>query len=82
MRQDPAVTVKLPLKNLNLSDTAIQYNPHDGAIEVVAGVVRDEAGRMLMIYENRHSIWFCPGGKIEAGETPADALKREMKEEL
>ena len=68
MRQDPAVTVKLPLS--------------DHAIEVVAGVIKDEAGRMLMIYENRHSIWFCPGGKIEAGELPADALKREVREEL
>ncbi len=35
-----------------------------------------------MIYENRHSIWFCPGWKIEQGETPADALKREVREEL
>ncbi len=68
MRQDPAVTVKLVLVQT--------------PIEVVCGVIKDDAWRTLMIYENRHNARYFPGGKIEAWEMPADALKREIHEEL
>lgn len=29
-----------------------------------------------------HDMWEFPGGKIESGETPQEAIKREIKEEL
>jgi 8-oxo-dGTP diphosphatase len=50
----------------------------------VALLVRD--GRVLMGERKAEKVyplhWEFPGGKIEAGETAQDALKRELKEEL
>jgi 8-oxo-dGTP diphosphatase len=54
-------------------------------IEVVAGVIERE-GCVLVCrrrQDQRHpGKWEFPGGKVEAGETPAEALARELEEEL
>ena len=44
----------------------------------------DEQGRLLMIkrgHEPGAGLWSIPGGRIEPGETDAEALVREMFEE-
>ena len=55
-------------------------------ITVVAAVIRDEEGRVLMTQrpEGRHmgGLWEFPGGKIDDGESPSAALMRELDEEL
>ena len=52
---------------------------------VAAAVIRHE-GRVLLTrrMEGAHlaGMWEFPGGKIEAGEDPRDALRRELDEEL
>lgn len=46
-----------------------------------AGVaIRD--GRVLLQRVADQAFWFTPGGRIEVGETSAEALMREMREEL
>ena len=53
-------------------------------VRVVAAVIRD-GSRIFATqrgYGNYKDWWEFPGGKIEAGETPGQALKREIEEEL
>ena len=52
---------------------------------VVAALIQKE-GKLLACQRTRHQTmplkWEFPGGKIEEGEQPRDALRRELEEEL
>jgi 8-oxo-dGTP diphosphatase len=52
----------------------------------VVAAVTERDGRILICRRKRgqaHELkWEFPGGKVEPGETPAAALKRELAEEL
>jgi mutator protein MutT len=53
-------------------------------IPCVGAVVTDEQGRLLVIQRGHDpgaGLWSIPGGRIEPGETDAQALVREMLEE-
>ncbi len=58
----------------------------DDHVDVVAGVITDPRGRILLARrtEGRDlaGLWEFPGGKREPGETPEAALVRELDEEL
>ena len=53
---------------------------------VVAAAIIVEGGRVLLTQRKRGShlegMWEFPGGKVEDGEDPKDALARELREEL
>jgi 8-oxo-dGTP diphosphatase len=62
--------------------SAAQRSP----VDVAVGVLIDGDGRFLMTSRPAGKVyadhWEFPGGKLEAGETVAQALRRELNEEL
>lgn len=55
-------------------------------IHVVAGVLQDARGRVLLARREGQrelaGLWEFPGGKVEPGERPVQALGRELHEEI
>ncbi|MDO9369461.1 MAG: (deoxy)nucleoside triphosphate pyrophosphohydrolase [Sphingopyxis sp.] len=60
--------------------------PPKSGLVVVAAALVDRDGRLLVQQRpeglSMAGLWEFPGGKIEAGETPEEALIRELGEEL
>jgi len=53
-------------------------------IPCVGAVIKDGRGRLLLIKRGHApgaGLWSLPGGRIEPGETDAEALVREIREE-
>jgi 8-oxo-dGTP diphosphatase len=59
---------------------------HPNGVLVVAAVIVDDEGRVFVHRRGPQrslfpGCWDLPGGHVESGETPLDALRRELEEE-
>jgi len=54
----------------------------ENVISVVAALIRDDAGRVLLVRKRGTAAFMQPGGKRDAGESDIAALAREIVEEL
>jgi len=53
-------------------------------VPCVGAVIKDDTGRLLLVkrgHEPGKGLWSIPGGRVEAGESDAAALVREVREE-
>jgi ADP-ribose pyrophosphatase YjhB (NUDIX family) len=55
--------------------------PANSIVVAVTAVIRDDAGRLLMIRRTDNDLYAIPGGAQEIGETISQTVIREVKEE-
>ncbi|MFF9360587.1 NUDIX domain-containing protein [Streptomyces griseoluteus] len=53
----------------------------NSVVPSVTAVVRDDAGRLLLIHKTDNDLWALPGGGHDIGEHIADTVVREVREE-
>ncbi|MEV0187211.1 NUDIX domain-containing protein [Kitasatospora purpeofusca] len=53
----------------------------NSVVPSVTAVVTDGAGRLLLIHKTDNNLWALPGGGHDIGESIADTVVREVREE-
>ncbi|NLR63108.1 NUDIX domain-containing protein [Chitinophaga varians] len=46
------------------------------------GLIVVENRELMLAFSKNKNAWYLPGGKVDAGETPLQAMQREIREEL
>ncbi|KAA8733842.1 NUDIX domain-containing protein [Acinetobacter qingfengensis] len=57
-------------------------NPNQPVIEVASAIILNAKGELLLVRKHNTFAFMQVGGKLEMGETPEQALQREVLEEI
>lgn len=57
---------------------AMLFHPMDVGVAAIV----EQAGRVVLVRHSYKSGWLFPGGAVERGEPPAEAVIRELQEEI
>ncbi len=80
-KADHAPSLVIPARSINLHKPRVKKN----WIPVSAGILKKDNRVLVGQRPENHTLaglWEFPGGKIELGESPEQALARELNEEL
>lgn len=83
-KQDQAITIKFKInwsQNRKHSDLQNHIVTTDWFMEVVCAVIK-RWDKYLMQHRQKENAWGVPVGKVDKWESPIDALKRELHEEV
>ena len=64
-----------------LSTEPFNLKSHSKAM-AAAALIRDEAGALLIVKPTYRDGWLLPGGMVEPDESPKQACRREIEEEV
>ena len=67
------------MKEIGLNKAKLKPDEITEVLDKARIVLRNDNGEFVLSHFER--VYFLPGGKIEVGETPAEAVIRELKEE-
>ena len=73
-------SARLYLKNASAILSGVKHQASKDI--VVAGIITDETGKVLIVKPEYKEGWIFPGGLVEIGESPSSAFKREMIAEI
>ncbi len=80
-KQDPAITIKLPIYNKNQDQLQKYDTTEDGFINVVCCIIKKD-NKFLMWYHKKWQKYVFPGGKIEKWDSIEKTVAKELKEEI